>query len=77
MHARVAFGAQCDQVLFLVATRLAAESEVMHLQILHAAASLAAPSVAFQHLAMQVSMTRRSSLSRGLLPLTFFMKRYG
>ena len=38
---------------------MAAEFEMMHLQIPHAAASLAAPSVAFQHLPMQVSITRR------------------
>jgi len=53
MHPCVTFSAQRDQVLFLVAARLAAEFEVMHLQMLHAAASLAAPAVAFQHLPMQ------------------------
>jgi hypothetical protein len=45
----VAFSAHCDQVLFLVSTRLAAESEVMHLQVLHAPADLAAPAVALQY----------------------------
>ena len=55
----VAFGAQRDQVLFLVATRLAAEFEVMHLQVLHTTANLAPPAVALQYLAMEVSVARR------------------
>ena len=59
MHPFVAFSAQCDQVLFLVATRLAAEFKVVHLQMLHAAASLASPAVAFQHLPMQFAVARR------------------
>ena len=59
MRLFVAFRAQGDQVLFLVGTRLAAEFEVMHLQILHATAELAPPAVALQHLAMQVSIARR------------------
>ena len=46
MDARVAFFAERDQVLFDIASRMAAEFEVMHLQILHAPADLAAPSVA-------------------------------
>ena len=41
-----------DQILFLVATRLTAETDVMYLQVLHATADLAAPAVAFQHLAV-------------------------
>ena len=45
-------GAQCDQVLFHVTARLAAEFEVMHLQMLHATANLASPAVAFQDLPM-------------------------
>ena len=53
MYSCVAFSAECDQVLFLIATRPAAKLKVMHLQMLHAAASLAAPAVAFQHLPMQ------------------------
>ena len=47
MHLFVAFGAQRDQVLFLVATQLATVLEVMYLQLLHATADLASPSVAF------------------------------
>jgi hypothetical protein len=46
----VAFGAQRDQVLLLVATCLAAEFDVMYLQILHAAARLAAPAIPLQDL---------------------------
>ena len=59
MHPFVAFGAQRDQVLFLVATRMASELEVVHLQVLHAAAHLASPAVALQHLAMQFAVARR------------------
>jgi hypothetical protein len=59
MYAFVAFGAQGDQVLFLISTRMAAEFEVVYLQVLHATAHLASPAVAFQHLAMQVSIARR------------------
>ncbi len=44
---RVAFGAQPDQVLFHVATGLASEFEVVDLQVLHAAARLASPAIAF------------------------------
>jgi hypothetical protein len=49
MHSPVASGAQRDQILFLVPAGLAAELEVMHLQLFHAAAELAAPAVALQH----------------------------
>ena len=59
MHPFVAFGAQCDQVLFLVATRLAAKFEMMYLQVLHVSADLAAPAVALQHLPMQLAIARR------------------
>ena len=52
MDLRVAVGAQCDQILFHVATRLASEFKVMHLQVLHATADLASPAVALQHLPM-------------------------
>ena len=55
----VAFGAQRDQVLFLVATRLAAEFEVVYLQVLHAPADLASPAVALQHLPMQFAVAVR------------------
>jgi hypothetical protein len=49
----VTLGAQRDQVLFLIATRLAPKFEVVYLQMLHATADLASPAVAFQHLAVQ------------------------
>ena len=55
----MAFRAQGDQVLFLVAARLAAEFEVMYLELLHATANLAAPTIAFQHLAMQLAIALR------------------
>jgi hypothetical protein len=35
--------------VFLIAAGLAAEFEVVHLQVLHAAADLAPPAVAFQY----------------------------
>jgi hypothetical protein len=53
MHLCVALSAQRYQILFLVATRLAAKLEVVHLQILDANAELASPSVALQHLPLQ------------------------
>ena len=49
----MAFFAEGDQVLFLVATGLAAEFEVVYMQSLHATTGLAAPTVALQHLAVQ------------------------
>ena len=58
MHLFVAFGAQSDQILFDIATRLAAELEMVYLQILHATAILAAPAVALQHLAVQFAIAR-------------------
>ena len=59
MHPFVAFGAQRDQVLFDIASRMAAEFEVMHLQALHATADLAAPAVALQYLSLQFGIARR------------------
>ena len=59
MHLCVALSAQRYQILFLVATRLAAELEVVHLQVLHASADLAAPAVALQHLPMQLAVALR------------------
>ena len=56
MHVRVAISAQRDQVLFHVATRVASEVLVMHLEMYHGAAHLAAPVVAFKHLAMQFTV---------------------
>jgi hypothetical protein len=47
MQLFVTFSAQRDQVLFLVATRLTSEFEMVYLQALHATADLASPSVAF------------------------------
>ncbi|MGA2369875.1 MAG: hypothetical protein ABSG11_04350 [Candidatus Korobacteraceae bacterium] len=48
----MALRAECDQVLFLIAARLATEFEVVDLQVLHAAAGLAPPVVPLQHLPM-------------------------
>jgi hypothetical protein len=59
MHLFVALGAQSDQVLFHIATRLAPQFEVVHLQVLHAAACLASPAVALQYLSLQLGIARR------------------
>jgi hypothetical protein len=66
MHLFVALSTQGDQVLFLIDSRMAAEFEMVYLQMLHAAAQLAAPAVALQHLPMQfVVAVRIESNSRG------------
>jgi hypothetical protein len=68
MHPLVAFGAQRDQVLFHIATRMAAELEVVYLQVLHAAANLVSPEVALHDLPMQVAVAGRiQSESRTLV----------
>jgi hypothetical protein len=59
MHPCVTWSAEGDEILFLVATRLAAEFEVMHLQVLHATAPLAPPPVEFQHPPMQFTVALR------------------
>jgi hypothetical protein len=56
MDVRVAFGTQRNQVLFHVATRLAPEFLVMYLQVLHGAACLASPAIAFQYLTMELTI---------------------
>jgi hypothetical protein len=55
----VAFSAERDQILFLVATWLAPEFLVVQLQGLHATAHLAPPAVALQHLAVQFAAAVR------------------
>ena len=59
MHLFVAFITQRDQILFLVIARLAAEFQVMYLQVLHAPADLASPVVPLQHLPMQRAVALR------------------
>jgi hypothetical protein len=67
MHLLVAIGTERDKVLFLIATRVAAEFEMMYLQILHATADLASPAVALENLPMQfVVAVRVESEPRGL-----------
>jgi len=56
MRACMAFSAQRNQVVFRITTGVAAKLEVVHLQVLHATAYLAAPSVAFQHLPIQFAI---------------------
>ncbi len=56
MEARVTFCAQCDQIVFLVAARLAPKDLVVHLQVSHATAALASPAIAFQRLTMELTI---------------------
>jgi hypothetical protein len=59
MNARVAVGAQSDQILFLVTTRLATQFDMVYLQILHAPAELASPGVAFQYVLVKFAIALR------------------
>jgi hypothetical protein len=40
----------CNKVLFVIAAGMAAELQVVYLQVVHTAASLAAPAVALENL---------------------------
>ncbi len=55
----VALGAQRDQVMFDVIAGLTAVLKVVYLQVLHGAAELAPPAVAFQHLPMLLAVAVR------------------
>ena len=57
MHSRVAVNAQRDQILVIVATRMSAEFEVVHLQMLHATASLTSPAITLQHLPVEFTVS--------------------
>lgn len=59
MHLCVAFGAERDQVRFLVPARVATELKVVYLQVFHAPAELAAPAIALQHLAVKYAIAAR------------------
>ena len=52
--------AQCNQILLHVATCLTSESEVVYLQLLHAAAVLTAPAVAFQYSPVELTVLFRA-----------------
>jgi hypothetical protein len=56
MHLCVTFGAKRDQVPFDVAAGVAAEFEVVYLEVLHAPAKLAAPAVTLQHLPVELAV---------------------
>ena len=77
MHACMAFSAQRDQVGFRITTRVAAKLEVVHLQMLHATAYLAAPSIAFQHLPMQFAIALGIESYTPVLQRTSFTKPVG
>ena len=53
MHASVAFGTECYQILLRIIAGLAAESFVMDFKIGHCATRLASPAIATQHLAAE------------------------
>ena len=77
MHPCVAFGAQRDQVRLLVVARLATALAVLHLQVPHRAAGLAAPAVALQHLAMEFAVAGRIQFDSRASGRTFFMMPSG
>jgi hypothetical protein len=72
MRLFVAFSAQCDQVLFYVATRMAPEFEVVYLQLLHTTARLATPAVTLQYLSMQFAVTHRGESESWALTANLF-----
>lgn len=57
MECRVAFGTECNQVLLVISAGLAPEFQMMDLQVLHAAAGLAAPAIAIEDLPLQFAIT--------------------
>ena len=59
MQTDMAFSAQRNQVVFRILTRVAAKLEVVHLQMLHATAYLAAPTITLQHTALQFAVAFR------------------
>jgi hypothetical protein len=71
MHLFVAVSAKRDQVLLLVIACLAPKFEVMHLQALHATATLAPPAVALQHLPPQLAVVCRIKSQSRSFPASF------
>jgi len=65
MAPSMTFGAQRDKVLFHIATRVAAEFEVVYLQVPDATANLASPAVALQHLSLQFAVAVRIESESG------------
>jgi len=57
-------GAQGNQVVFDVGSRVAPEAGVMHVQVLHAAARLAAPAVALKDFPVQDAILVGSETNR-------------
>ena len=69
VRALVARCAQCNQIAFFVTARLTPQFEMVHLQVLHATAILAAPSVALQYQSMQFAVALRvKSVTMGFGP---------
>ena len=67
MCSRMAVRTPGNQILFCIGSRMTSELDVMYVQLFHAAANLASPGVAFQHLPMQFAIAGRiHSESRAL-----------
>jgi len=56
MNLFMALSTKCNQILFMIVARAAAEFEVVDLQVLHAPADLAAPAVALQYLPVKCAV---------------------
>ncbi|MGA8874551.1 MAG: hypothetical protein WCC25_17660 [Candidatus Korobacteraceae bacterium] len=63
----MAIDTKSHQILFRVASRMASKLNVVNLQMLHATAHLAAPSVALQHGSVQLAVTLRLELHSWVL----------
>ena len=50
MNTEVAIETQCDKIVFMISTRVAAKPLMMHFKICHRTAQLAAPAIAPQYL---------------------------
>ncbi len=72
MQLFVTFSTQREEVLFHIATRLATEFAVVYLQVLHAAAEQASPSVPLQHLPVQCAVAVRIESESRAFALSLF-----
>jgi hypothetical protein len=59
MASPVTVRTQRNQILFSIFSRMASETTMVHLQAVHAAASLAAPTVSLQNLTVQDAIAGR------------------
>lgn len=69
MHFSVAIGADGDQILALIVTKLAAQLDMMHLEVLRSSAVLASPAIARKYLATELLISSRfQPQARSLFP---------